>query len=119
PESAARRVEKIVELEVPDPAARFAALRARQEVFHVAGRDRGIAIELEIAIAVARRCVARAGDADERGNAFNDLGVSLGVFGERENGIARLEAAVAAFRTALEERLRERVPLDWAGTQNN
>ena len=39
--------------------------------------------------------------------------------GERESGTARLEEAVAAYRAALEERTRERVPLDWAGTQNN
>ena len=39
--------------------------------------------------------------------------------GERESGTARLEEAVAAYRAALEERTRERVPLDWATTQNN
>ena len=32
---------------------------------------------------------------------------------------AALEEAVAAYRAALEERTRERVPLDWATTQNN
>ena len=31
----------------------------------------------------------------------------------------RLEEAVAAYRAALEERSRERVPLDWAYTQFN
>ena len=31
----------------------------------------------------------------------------------------RLEEAVAAYRAALEERTRTRVPLDWAATQNN
>ncbi|MGA7450837.1 MAG: hypothetical protein WBW73_06015 [Rhodoplanes sp.] len=39
--------------------------------------------------------------------------------GEREGGTARLEEAVAAFREALKERTRERVPLQWATTQNN
>ena len=39
--------------------------------------------------------------------------------GERESGTARLEEAVAAYRAALEERTRERVPLQWATTQNN
>jgi tetratricopeptide (TPR) repeat protein len=38
---------------------------------------------------------------------------------ERESGTARLEEAVAAYRAALEEMTRERVPLDWAMTQNN
>ena len=39
--------------------------------------------------------------------------------GERESGTAKLEEAVAAYREALKERTRERVPLDWAMTQNN
>jgi hypothetical protein len=39
------------------------------------------------------------------------------MLGRRESGTARLEAAVDAFRAALEERVRERVPLDWAWTQ--
>ena len=36
------------------------------------------------------------------------------MLGERESGTARLDEAVAAYRAALEERTRERVPLDWA-----
>ena len=39
--------------------------------------------------------------------------------GERENGTERLEEAVAAYRAALQEYTRDRVPLDWAMTQNN
>ncbi len=39
--------------------------------------------------------------------------------GEWESGTERLEQAVAAFTEALKERTRERVPLDWAATQNN
>ena len=31
----------------------------------------------------------------------------------------RLEQAVTAYTEALKERTRERVPLDWAATQNN
>jgi exonuclease VII small subunit len=41
------------------------------------------------------------------------------MLGERERGTARLEEAVAAYRAALEERTRARIPLDWAATQNN
>ena len=47
------------------------------------------------------------------------LGNALRTLGERESGTARLEEAVAAFRAALEEWTRDRVPLDWAVTQNN
>src|SRR6202022_983665 len=39
--------------------------------------------------------------------------------GERENGTARLQEAVAAYRAALEEWTRDRVPLQWALTQMN
>ena len=47
------------------------------------------------------------------------LGNALTTLGERESGTERLEQAVAAFTEALKERTRERVPLDWAMTQNN
>ena len=39
--------------------------------------------------------------------------------GGREPGTGRLEEAVAAYRAALQELTRERVPLDWARSQNN
>ena len=42
-----------------------------------------------------------------------------GRWATRESGTARLEEAVAAYRAALEERTRERVPLEWAMTQMN
>ena len=48
-----------------------------------------------------------------------NLGSALATLGERESGTARLEEAVAAYRAALLERTRKRVPLDWATTQNN
>ena len=51
--------------------------------------------------------------------AVHNLGSALTSLGERESGTARLEEAVAAYRAALEEWTRERVPFYWAGTQNN
>jgi len=39
--------------------------------------------------------------------------------GNRESGTARLAEAVAAYRDALQERTRARVPLQWATTQTN
>jgi hypothetical protein len=44
----------------------------------------------------------------------NNLGNALTRLGERDSGTARLEEAVAAYRAALTERTRERVPLQWA-----
>ena len=56
---------------------------------------------------------------ERRASLYAALGVSLSTLGRRESGTERLEQAVQAFRAALEERTRERVPLDWAATQNN
>ena len=47
------------------------------------------------------------------------LGNALSNLGGRENGTAKLEEAAAAYREALKEQTRERVPLQWAGAQNN
>src|SRR5919112_120268 len=48
-----------------------------------------------------------------------NLGNALARLGERESGTARLEQAVVAYRAALEEWTRARVPLQWAMTQMN
>ena len=55
---------------------------------------------------------------DDAGESVN-LGNALQTLGGRESGTARLEEAAAAYRAALEEFTRERVPLDWATTQMN
>ena len=47
------------------------------------------------------------------------LGNALQTLGERERGTEFLERAVGAYRAALEEYTRERVPLSWAATQNS
>ena len=49
----------------------------------------------------------------------NNLGNAYSILGERDGDRTRLEAAVVAFKAALEERTRDRDPHNWAGTQNN
>ena len=104
---------------LPDGAGRFDALRAVFREWYERGRDRGLAFDLEVAIALADASRELAGDADARGTALNDLGTALATLGERETGTARLEAAVEAYTAALKEWTRDRVPLQWATTQNN
>jgi hypothetical protein len=48
-----------------------------------------------------------------------NLGVVLETLGERESGRARLDETVSAFREALRENTRERVPLEWAKVTGN
>ena len=62
---------------------------------------------------------ARTGSARLGGDADKSRRLRSSALGERESGTARLEEAVAAYRAALEEWTRERVPLEWATTQNN
>ena len=60
-------------------------------------------------------------------NAFRSIGpgrrtisaMRFQSLGGRESGTEKLEEAVAAYRAALEEYTRERVPLQWAMTQMN
>lgn len=115
---AARLVEK-ARTEVPENTSLFDYLRAIRNEWYERGRDKVLAIDLEVAIALARHTVGLVADADQRGTALNDLGNALAELGTREADPARLEQAVAAYRLALEERTRERARLDWAMTQNN
>jgi tetratricopeptide (TPR) repeat protein len=118
-EGAARHVIRRVTLETPDPAALFGELRKEWGVWYGRGRDRGLRLDLEVAVALARRGQVLARDPNKRGAALDDLGAALQTLGARESGRTRLEEAVAAYRAALEERTRERAPLAWASTQNH
>jgi len=117
---AARRIEEIATVDHPDERPPWsAAFRERFDGFFEEGGTKGINSSLAIAIELARRMATSARDSDERGTVSILLGNALGTLGERESGTARLEEAVMAYRAALEEWTRDRVPLDWAMTQNN
>ncbi|MFH0343992.1 MAG: hypothetical protein ACHBNF_18145 [Chromatiales bacterium] len=58
-------------------------------------------------------------DADALGSTRVILADALQTLGDQSGQDKPLELAVAAYREALKERTRERVPLDWAMTQNN
>ena len=47
-----------------------------------------------------------------------NLGNALRALGERESNPAHLEEAVAAYRLALQEDTRDRMPLEWAAIQS-
>ena len=118
-EGAADLIVRQVVDEATDHETRFAMLRKVQDDYYERGRDKGVNFDLEIAIALSNRCLALAHSADERGTAGNDLGLAIWELGDRESGTDRLEEAVSAYRAALEERTRDRVPMAWATTQMN
>ena len=95
------------------------SLNSEAATLYEYGRDRGSNVHLVASIALRRKLLDAASSHDERGIARDNLGTALATLGERESETARLEEGVAAFRAALAERTRDRVPLDWATTQNN
>ena len=117
--AAAERLARIVEIEEPDAAKQFGALRRKRDEYYVEGRDKGSNASLEVAIELAFLELRAARGGSQRGVAGNDLGAALQELGGREAGTGRLKEAVEAYHAALEERTRERAPLDWAMTQNN
>ena len=117
-EAAAAKIVRRVELETAEPA-RFHALRATQGVWYERGRNRGLDLDLKVAIALARAALDVANGTDERGTALNDVGVALQHFGQRVGDAATLRDAVSAHREALEVKPRDRDAFEWAGTQNN
>jgi tetratricopeptide (TPR) repeat protein len=115
-----RRIEAIVALDAPDGHPAWSPkYDDRIRAFYSEGTEKGVNFSLEVAAELARRMLAAARYADQRTASLNWLGNALFRLGERESGTARLEEAVAAYREALQERIRDRVPLDWAMTQNN
>ena len=56
---------------------------------------------------------------DTRGSLLFNYALVLGIIGEQAGTNDDLAASIAAHRAALEERTRQRAPLDWAMTQNN
>ena len=55
----------------------------------------------------------------QRGAILFALATALTVSGGQSGEMDQMEEAVTAYRAALEEYSRDRVPLDWAATQNN
>ena len=118
-EGAALQIVRRLTLAATDPSALFDSLRREQDAWYKRGRDEGLRLDLEVAIALARLTYRQGRDSNHRGMALNDLGTALGTLGAREGISVRREASVTAFRAALDEWTRERVPLDWAATQMN
>jgi hypothetical protein len=74
----ARRIEALAALDATDgPPAWSSQYDAYLQRFHAGGDERGLNVFLEIATEMARRMLAAAGNADQRGAALNRLGNAL------------------------------------------
>ena len=112
-------VEQQVAVETGVEQADVAILMRAIGEWHRRGEQKGLKLDLEVAVAIARRAHSVCRNSNELGAALVCLGNALETLGDRDGGTARLEEAIVTFRAALEEMARERVPLDWAMTQNN
>ena len=115
---AARIIVSLEDLNAGGTAS-LGSLRATQDEYDVRGKNKGILLDQRIAIAIAEAILPRATTSEERVTLLDDLGIALAHLGERESGTQRLEQAVTAYENALKEWTREKVPLQWATTQNN
>jgi tetratricopeptide (TPR) repeat protein len=117
-DDAARLLVEVLALEIQEPETLRDAIRKEWQALYVYGCDKGSNATLEVSISLARLRLDRSVNVDQRGTAMFDLARSLQELGGRESETARLEQAVKTYRAALEERTRERVPLQWAATQD-
>jgi tetratricopeptide (TPR) repeat protein len=116
---AADAVERLVAIDHPLRTVVTGAFRDKLRAYCADGKDHGLRMPLELAVALARKQLAQSSGSEERGEALNDLGNALATLGDLDRGSDLLEEALRVFREALVERQRERDPLGWAATQNN
>ena len=115
-EGAARQIVRRIAIEQEHL---FDAVHLEQVRWHERGRDRGLRLDLEVAVALARLGKTFARNSDERGAAWNDLSIALKTLGTRSTGTIELEQALIACGEALQEWTRDRTPQQWALAQNN
>jgi tetratricopeptide (TPR) repeat protein len=118
-EGAARQIVRRVTLATEEPGFAFDSLMREQQNWHERGRTRGLRLDLKVATLLASRSQSLARNPDQQGRALHSLGAALWTLGDRESDPRRLNEAVIAYRSALAEHTRERVPLAWAAIQRN
>lgn len=117
-ESAARRIERVVELETPEPELRFAKLQAKWKGWHDRGRNVGILFDLEVSIWLARLALGAACGPDQRADGLWQLAVSLASRGEPGTVTEWHYKALDAIGIAVDECTRDSAPIHWARAQN-
>lgn len=118
-QSAAVRIVQRLMLNIEDQSTLFDALRNEQDVWYLRGNSKGINLELEVAIELAKITVRHSDDEYEQGTAYNDLGLALVALGNRTGNLVLLNEAVNSYRDALIVWDDHPRPLNWTVVQNN
>ncbi len=110
-----RNFEKVLGTALVAAALSHVAPAAEQQGTYLVSLLRPVATKLKSLLA------ARAAGLplETRASLHASLGLAAGVVGAQTGENNWLEEAVTAFQAALKERTRERVPVQWAATQNN
>ena len=116
---AAARIAARVNAETTDPTARFSSLFREQNTWVTRGRDRGLNLDLDVAIQLGWIVVTIATDSKQKGVALSDLGSALLTRGQRESNNGRLEEALEVFGAALQELDSAETRHLWVGTMIN
>ena len=116
-EAAGEAVLALAEALAGDAEAAQAIALAEAEALFTHGRDLGSNVHLVAAIAIYQS-IADAVPGD-LGKCLIDLGIAFHTLGGRESTTDRLKQSVQAYCAALDEYNRDRMPLEWAMTQNN
>ena len=122
PEMAAKMEWEKAGIEAQGAEPLFEAGRRVQDRYYEDGEREGRRFDLDVAIALAKRCVEVAAHPEERAMVQNDLGAALLRQGERTGGAegnGLLAEAVTAYRDALTVYTQKAQPVEWATTQNN
>ena len=111
PQDAARYA--LAKLDIADPtstADRSQSHRLEQDAWVMRGQDKGLNFDLEVEILLARDLTHRAQDLAQHGVDFYAVGNAFLEQGKREGNLAQLEAAVEAYKMALEVYTQEGFP---------
>jgi len=118
--SAAQDLADAADIQKPYDARQAWRLTEKQaQVLELQGEEFGDNTALDRSIAVYRTAIPMAQSPDDRATTENNLGNALWSLGLRQAGTARLEQAVAAYRSALVQSPRAKNPVKWAGRENN
>ena len=110
-----RNFEKALEAQLLAVALSYVAPATEQQGTYLVSLLRPAATKLKNLLAARVATLPP----EQKANLQFSLGLAATTVGEQAGERDWLEEAVAAFRAALEERTRERVPLAWATIQNN
>lgn len=118
-EGAAAKIATRVRLETLKKDDFFETLRDERRIWYESGRDKGLNLHLQVAVALAKIAAEQADTPYRFGLALSDLGTALWTLGQRESRTNRLEDAVTTYRVVLKTISRDQYPLDWAAAQMN